>query len=86
MRTISIRNVEFYKGGHDAPIISVLQEDVSEVNIQNINCTNCSEGFLELIIMAGSAINISHCMFQGSTNNFTVKNNNICASNEDTCI
>ena len=47
MRTISIRNVEFYNGGNEAPIISVLQEDVIEVNIQNINCTNCSEGFLQ---------------------------------------
>ena len=73
MRTISIRNVEFYNGGNDAPIISVLQEDVSEVNIQTINCTNCSEGFLELIMTGGSATNISHCIFQGSTNNFAVK-------------
>ena len=36
MRAISIRNAEFYNGGNDAPVISVLQEDVSEVNIKNI--------------------------------------------------
>ena len=70
MKTITIRNVEFYNCGNATPIISVKR--VIEVNIQYVNCINCTEGFLEVNVWDGT-VNISHCIFQGCTNNFAVK-------------
>ena len=69
-KTISIRNVEFYNCSNDAPIISI--QNVTEVNIQYINCKNSSEGFL-MVNEEAQNVNISYCIFQGTTNHFAVK-------------
>ena len=68
--TLGIRNVEFLNCGYAAPIIRA--HKVTYVNILYINCTNSSEGFLE-VNRWHRGISISHCIFQGSINHFAVK-------------
>ena len=68
-KTISIRNVEFYNCGNAAPIISI--QNVTELKMQYVNCTNSSEGFLTVHEVAEN-VNIGHCIFQRSTNNIAV--------------
>ena len=69
-KTISIRNIEFYNCGNDAPIIST--QNVTEVKMQYINCTNSSEGFLT-VHEGAQNVNVSRCIFQKTSNHFAVK-------------
>ena len=61
---VSITNVEFYHCSTVAPTISTLA--VSKVTIKYVNCTNSSIGCVKTKGMA-SSLNISHCIFKGST-------------------
>ena len=61
---VSISNVEFYHCSSAAPTISTLA--VSKVTIKYVNCTNSSVGCVKVSGMA-SDLNISHCIFKGST-------------------
>ena len=61
---VSISNVEFYHCSSVAPTISTLA--VSKVTIKYVNCTNSSVGCLKVNGRA-SSLNISHCIFKGST-------------------
>ena len=61
---VSISNVEFYHCSSAAPTISTLA--VSMVTIKYVNCTNSSVGCVKVSGMT-SDLNISHCIFKGST-------------------
>ena len=62
---VSISNVEFYHCSGAVPTISTLA--VSKVTIKYVNCTNSSVGCVKVNGVA-SDLNISHCIFKGSTN------------------
>ena len=66
---VSISNVEFYHCSSVAPTISILA--VSKVTIKYINCSNSSVGCVKVSGVARD-LNISHCIFKGSTKDIGV--------------
>ena len=66
---VSISNVEFYHCSSVAPTISILA--ISKVTIKYVNCTDSSVGCVKVSGMT-SDLNISHCIFKGSTKDIGV--------------
>ena len=66
---VSISDLEFYNCSSAAPIISILA--VSKVNIKKVKCTNSSVGCVKVSGIT-SDLNISHCIFKGSTKDIGV--------------
>ena len=66
---MDISSLEFYHCGISSPILSVRK--TSRVNIQSCLFINSLMGFVEVLDITTS-LNISHCIFHGSSNSFGV--------------